>query len=147
MKRVVFLFVLIAAMLLSSQTVKADKLTDNGKFTMSLRDENGKAYKDHVRIMILMADLEGRDTWMEDGYIRAYEEEPGNFDKENKGKYINIARVYTYDQDGNGLPQHRIKAQLLMEGATVILNNAGYVKLEHTEKEYSITKQGDYDYP
>ena len=147
MKKVVLLFVLISTMLLSSQQVKADELNGNDKFTMSLRDENGKAYKDHVRIMLLMADLVGRDTWMKDGYIRAYEEEPRSYDDENRGKYIDIARVYTYDQDGNGLSQHRIKAQLLMDGATVILNNCSYIKLDHTVKEYSINKQSDHDYP
>ena len=125
-----FLLVLISAILLSSQTVKADELEKNGKFTMRLRDEKGNDYRDHVRVMVLVADLVGRDTWMKDGYIRAYEEEPRNYDKENKGKYIDIARVYTYDQDGNGLPMHRIKAQLLMDGATVILNNCSYIKLD-----------------
>ena len=140
MKRVVFLFGVISALLLSSQTVRADKLLSNDKFTMS-------AYRDHVRIKVLVADLVGRDTWMKDGYIRAYAIEPTISNGDGNIPYIDIARVYTYDQDGNGNPQHRIKATLVMDGATVILNNANYVKLEHSEREYPINKQSDHDYP
>ena len=135
MKRVVFLFVLIAAMLLSSQTVKADWLQGSGYF-------NIETHTDHFTVKLLVADLVGRDTWMKDGYIRAYAN-----DDVWESDYIDIARVYTFDQDGNGLPTHRIKAQSLMEGATVILDNFNYTKLDHTLREYSIFKQKDYDYP
>ena len=139
MKKVAFFFVTIAAALLSSQPVKADELD----FYRLYKIETGSA--DHFRVKLLVADLVGRDTWVKDGYIRAYTKEPGERGKDCDT--IDIARVYTYDQDGNGLPMHRIKAQLLMEGATVILNNAGYTKLDHTEKEYSINKQGLFNYP
>ena len=138
MKRVAYLFVMFFAMLLSSQPVNADRLLWNGNFTMT-------TYRDHCNIKVLVADLVGRDTWMKDGYIRAYSREPKWND--DGGYYIDIARVYTYDQDGNGLNVHRIKASLKMEGATVILNNSGYAKLNLNEREYTINKQGDYDYP
>ena len=141
MKKVVFLFVLISAMLLSSQTVKADWLLGNRYF-------NIETHTDHFTVKVLVADLVGRDSWMKDGYIRAYVNEPEvYYNHEEPVDYIDIARVYTFDQDGNGLPMHRIKAQSLMEGATVILDNFNYTKLDHTEKEYSIFKQKDYDYP
>ena len=65
MKRVVYLFVLISAMLLSSQTVKADWLIGSGYF-------NIETHTDHFTVKLLVADLVGRDTWMKDGYIRAY---------------------------------------------------------------------------
>ena len=141
MKKVVFLFVLISAMLLSSQTVMADKLLESGYF-------NIETHTDHFTVKVLVADLVGRDSWMKDGYIRAYVKEPEvHYNYVEPVDYIDIARVYTFDQDGNGLPMHRIKAQSLMEGATVILDNFNYTKLDHTEKEYSIFKQKDYDYP
>ena len=141
MKKVVFLFVLISAMLLSSQTVKADRLLESAYFEMN-------THTDHFTVKLLVADLVGRDTWMKDGYIRAYVKEPKTrYNYYDDVDYIDIARVYTFDQDGNGLPMHRIKAQSLMEGATVILDNFNYTKLDHTEKEYSIFKQSDYDYP
>lgn len=122
-------------MLLSSQTVKADWLIGSGYF-------NIETHTDHFTVKLLVADLVGRDTWMKDGYIRAYAN-----DDVWESDYIDIARVYTFDQDGNGLPTHRIKAQSLMEGATVILDNFNYTKLDHTLREYSIFKQKDYDYP
>ena len=141
MKKVVFLFVLISAMLLSSQPVMADKLLESGYF-------NIETHTDHFTVKVLVADLVGRDSWMKDGYIRAYVKEPEvHYNYVEPVDYIDIARVYTFDQDGNGLPMHRIKAQSLMEGATVILDNFNYTKLDHTEKEYSIFKQKDYDYP
>lgn len=128
-------------MLLSSQTVKADRLLESGYF-------NIETHTDHFTVKLLVADLVGRDTWMKDGYIRAYVKEPKTrYNYYDDVDYIDIARVYTFDQDGNGLPMHRIKAQSLMEGATVILDNFNYTKLDHTEKEYSIFKQSDYDYP
>ena len=130
-----FLLVLISAILLSSQTVKADWLLGSGYF-------NIETHTDHFTVKLLVADLVGRDTWMKDGYIRAYAN-----DNVWESNYIDIARVYTFDQDGNGLPTHRIKAQSLMEGATVILDNFNYTKLDHTLREYSIFKQKDYDYP
>lgn len=130
-----FLLVLISAILLSSQTVKADNLLESGYF-------NIETHTDHFTVKLLVADLVGRDTWMKDGYIRAYAN-----DDVWESNYIDIARVYTFDQDGNGLPTHRIKAQSLMEGATVILDNFNYTKLDHTLREYSIFKQKDYDYP
>ena len=127
--------------MLSSQTVKADRLLESGYF-------NIETHTDHFTVKLLVADLVGRDTWMKDGYIRAYVNEPEvYYNHEEPVDYIDIARVYTFDQDGNGLPMHRIKAQSLMEGATVILDNFNYTKLDHTEKEYSIFKQSDYDYP
>ena len=136
-----FLLVLISAILLSSQTVKADKLLESGYF-------NIETHTDHFTVKVLVADLVGRDSWMKDGYIRAYVKEPEvHYNYVEPVDYIDIARVYTFDQDGNGLPMHRIKAQSLMEGATVILDNFNYTKLDHTEKEYSIFKQKDYDYP
>ena len=128
-------------MLLSSQTVMADKLLESGYF-------NIETHTDHFTVKVLVADLVGRDSWMKDGYIRAYVKEPEvHYNYVEPVDYIDIARVYTFDQDGNGLPMHRIKAQSLMEGATVILDNFNYTKLDHTEKEYSIFKQSDYDYP
>ena len=128
-------------MLLSSQTVMADKLLESGYF-------NIETHTDHFTVKVLVADLVGRDSWMKDGYIRAYVKEPEvHYNYVEPVDYIDIARVYTFDQDGNGLPMHRIKAQSLMEGATVILDNFNYTKLDHTEKEYSIFKQKDYDYP
>ena len=132
MKKVVFLFVLISAMLLSSQTVMADKLLESGYF-------NIETHTDHFTVKVLVADLVGRDSWMKDGYIRAYVKEPEvHYNYVEPVDYIDIARVYTFDQDGNGLPMHRIKAQSLMEGATVILDNFNYTKLDHTLREYSI---------
>ena len=109
-----FLLVLISAILLSSQTVKADKLLESGYF-------NIETHTDHFTVKVLVADLVGRDSWMKDGYIRAYVKEPEvHYNYVEPVDYIDIARVYTFDQDGNGLPTHRIKAQSLMEGATVI---------------------------
>ena len=60
MKRVVFLFLMIAAMLLSSQSVKADELYSSTYYT-------GTAYKDHFNVSLLIADLHGRDTWITTG--------------------------------------------------------------------------------
>ena len=95
MKRVVFLFVMISAMLLSSQTVKADKLKYYYYYTIDTSSA------DHFRVKLLVADLVGRDTWIKDGYIRAYAKKPYTNDTEENGEYIDIAKVYTYDQDGN----------------------------------------------
>ena len=64
-----FLLVLISAMLLSSQPVMADKLLESGYF-------NIETHTDHFTVKVLVADLVGRDSWMKDGYIRAYVKEP-----------------------------------------------------------------------
>ena len=84
MKKVVFLFVLISAMLLSSQTVKADELYSSTYYS-------GTAYSDHFNVSLLIADLHGRDTWITTGYIKAY-------DLSNSARSLTIANVYTWDQ-------------------------------------------------
>jgi len=89
MKRVVCLFVMISAMLLSSQMVKADELYKSTYFS-------GTAHNDHFSVSLLIADLHGRDTWVDRGYLKAY-------DKDNSARSIDIANVYTWDQDGNDL--------------------------------------------
>ena len=120
-------------MLLSSQTVKADWLIGSGYF-------NIETHTDHFTVKLLVADLVGRDTWMKDGYIRAYAN-----DDVWESDYIDIARVYTFDQDGNGLPTHRIKAQSLMEGATVIKWYIVYYAQPDTETRWDQKKLGWLD--
>ena len=111
MKRVVCLFVMISAMLLSSQMVKADELYKSTYFS-------GTAHNDHFSVSLLIADLHGRDTWVDRGYLKAY-------DKDNSARSIDIANVYTWDQDGNDLATHMIKACTKMDGAIVLLKNTG----------------------
>ena len=101
MKKVVFLFVLISAMLLSSQTVKADELYSSTYYS-------GTAYSDHFNVSLLIADLHGRDTWITTGYIKAY-------DLSNSARSLTIANVYTWDQDGNDFPSHQVKAYSKMD--------------------------------
>ena len=120
-------------MLLSSQTVKADWLLGSRYF-------NIETHTDHFTVKVLVADLVGRDSWMKDGYIRAYVNEPEvYYNHEEPVDYIDIARVYTFDQDGNGLPMHRIKAQSLMEGTTVILDNFNYRRTTTIRKQNSLS--------
>ena len=121
-------FVMMSAMLLSSQRVMADELYSSTYYS-------GTAYSDHFNVSLLIADLHGRDTWITTGYIKAY-------DISNSARSLTIANVYTWDQDGNDLPSHTVKAYSKMDGAIVILNNTygSPVMLGEDEKQYMIWK-------
>ena len=135
MRKITYLFVLISAMLLSSLSVKADDLYNSSFYS-------GTAYSDHFNVNLLVADLYARDTWITDGLLKAYDT--------NSGRCIEIASVYTWDQDGNKLPSHMVKACNKMDGAIVILNNSygNPVMLSNNEKQYMIWKaSGKFDDP
>ena len=136
MKRVVFLFVMISAMLLSSQPVSADALYKSTYYT-------GKAYADHFNVNLLVADLYARDTWITSGYVMAY-------DINNPLRSVTLAEVHTWDQDGNKLANHMVKASCKMDGAIVVLNNVfgNQIMLGSEEQSYMITKtSGNLDHP
>ena len=99
------------AALLSSQQVQADELYSSTYYS-------GTAHDDHFSVSLLIADLNGRDTWVDRGYLKAY-------DRDNPARSIDIANVYTWDQDGNDLATHMIKACSKMDGAIVLLKNTG----------------------
>ena len=121
-------FVMMSAMLLSSQRVMADELYSSTYYS-------GTAYSDHFNVSLLIADLHGRDTWITTGLVKAY-------DISNPARSLTIANVYTWDQDGNDFPSHTVKAYSKMDGAIVILNNSygNPVMLSEDEKQYMIWK-------
>lgn len=136
MKKVICQLVMMSVMLLSSQTVSADALYKSTYYT-------GKAYADHFNVNLLVADLYGRDSWLTSGYVKAY-------DITNPFRSVTLASVYTWDQDGNSLNTHMVKARSQMDGAIVILKNVfgNQIMLGSEEQSYMITKtSGNLDHP
>ena len=128
--------VMMSVMLLSSQTVSADALYKSTYYT-------GTAYADHINVDLLIADLYGRDSWLTSGYVKAY-------DITNPFRSVTLASVYTWDQDGNSLNTHMVKARSQMDGAIVILNNnmSGQLMLSDKEQSYMVSKtKGNLNHP
>ena len=122
------------AWLVPQQTL-ADKLYSSSGYSMS-------TYSDHISVKLLVADLVGRDSWLvADSRLKAYS------GSGRTGTSYNLVNVYSYDQDGNSQPTHDITACYDMHGAVAILTNAGGQQIAWSRTNYTIRKQGDYDYP
>ncbi|MBR2202904.1 MAG: hypothetical protein IJ914_01715, partial [Prevotella sp.] len=137
MKKVVSLFVMIAALLSSPQQVKADRIKESYYYKV-VEDETGA---DHFTAKILMADLLYGDTYVKEGKLVAYERDY------RKGKRIEICELHTWDQDGNDQSVHFIKGRNLMEGACIFISNAFNQMLQAEEKDYVINKKSNFDLP
>jgi len=94
--------VLLTLMVLSPGTAVANELFNGSWYTMS-------SSVDHLTFNLLLADLRGRDDWVETGRVKAYSQYG------RKGTSYSLFNVWTVDQANTS--EHRIYGKIEQDGA------------------------------